>query len=172
MRDLTEKAMSEGNAFAGSFLERVELLKSIPVSLAAKIVEQIPLDGEIAGFIRAHGADCYIVTGNLDVWTEKLVARIGLPASHFLCSRAVVWEDRLVAVDSVMDKGAVMAQFSDFVVAVGDGSNDVPMIRLADIGIGYGGVRAIAPELIRSADHLFYDPCSLVAFLEALREGK
>ena len=168
MRELTEKTMRGELPFKSSFLSRVEMLKSIPVSRVAEIVEQTPLNEEIVRFIQGHKESCYIVTGNLDIWIRKLMKRIGLPMAHCFCSSASTVDDRLVCVNSVIDKGMVVKQFILPVVAIGDGSNDAEMARLAEVGIGYGGVRPIAYSLMSNATHAIYDEKRLCAFLETL----
>lgn len=170
MRELTEKTMRGELPFKSSFLSRVEMLKSIPVSRVAEIVEQTPLNEEIVRFIQEHKECCYIVTGNLDIWIRKLMKRIGLPMAHCFCSSASVVDDRLVSVNSVIDKGMVVKQFILPVVAIGDGSNDAEMARLAEVGIGFGGVRPVAYSLMCNATHAIYDEKRLCSFLETLFE--
>ena len=166
--ELTEKTMLGEIPFKRSFLDRVEMLRSIPVSKVAEIVSNVPLHEEIVDFIRKHVEECYIVTGNLDVWIEKLIKKIGLPMSHCLCSTASVLDNQLVRVNSVIDKGRVVEQFVRPVVAVGDGSNDAEMVRLAEIGIGFGGVRPVAYALMCNATHVIYDEKRLCRFLQVL----
>lgn len=168
MREMTEKTMRGEIPFQSSFLVRVEMLKTIPVSRVAEIVEKIPLNEELVQFIRTHASRCYIVTGNIDVWIEKLIKRIGLPMSHCYCSSASVSEDYIISVNSVVDKEKIAKQFVVPVVAVGDGSNDAEMVRLADVGIGYGGVRPVAYSLMCNATHVICDEHRLCSFLHTL----
>lgn len=170
MRELTEKTMRGELPFKSSFLSRVEMLKSIPVSRVAEIVEQTPLNEGIVSFIREHKEYCYIVTGNLDVWIRRLIKRIGLPMAHVLCSSASIQDDKLIAVNSVIDKGMAVKQFILPVVAIGDGSNDAEMARLAEVGIGFGGVRPVAYSLMSNATHVIYDEKKLCEFLNILCE--
>ncbi len=53
-------------------------------------------------------------------------------------------------------------------VAIGDGSNDAPMCQPADIGIGFGGVRPIAPPLVAVVDYSYDNEHQLVEFPETL----
>jgi HAD superfamily phosphoserine phosphatase-like hydrolase len=170
MRELTEKTMQGELPFKNSFLARVNMLKQIPVSRVAELVEQVPINEELAKFIREYKDCCYIVTGNIDVWIEKLIDRIGLPMTHCFCSTASVNEDMLTTVNSVVEKELVTRQFVVPIVAVGDGSNDAEMIHMADVGIGYGGVRPIAYSLICNATHAIYDEGRLCSFLRVLCE--
>lgn len=168
MREMTEKTMRGEIPFQSSFLARVEMLKTIPVSRVAEIVEKTPLNEELVQFIRTHASRCYIVTGNIDVWIEKLIKRIGLPMSHCYCSSASVSDDYIISVNSVVDKEKIAKQFVVPVVAVGDGSNDAEMVRLADVGVGYGGVRPVAYSLMCNATHVICDEHRLCSFLHTL----
>lgn len=168
MREITEKTMRGEIPFQSSFLARVEMLKTIPVSRVAEIVEKTPLNEELVQFIRTHASRCYIVTGNIDVWIEKLIKRIGLPMSHCYCSSASVSDDYITSVNSVVDKEKIAKQFVVPIVAVGDGSNDAEMVRLADVGIGYGGVRPVAYSLMCNATHVICDEHRLCSFLHML----
>ena len=168
MREMTEKTMRGESPFQSSFLARVEMLKTIPVSRVAEIVEKTPLNEELVQFIRTHASRCYIVTGNIDIWIEKLIKRIGLPMSHCYCSSASVSDDYIISVNSVVDKEKIAKQFVVPVVAVGDGSNDAEMVRLADVGIGYGGVRPVAYSLMCNATHVICDEHRLCNFLHTL----
>lgn len=168
MQEMTEKTMRGEIPFQSSFLARVEMLKSIPVSRVAEIVAQTPLNEELVEFIRTHKERCYIVTGNIDVWIEKLMQKIGLPMSHCYCSTVSVENDFIASVNSVADKEKVTKQFVVPVVAVGDGSNDAEMVRLAEVGIGYGGVRPVAYSLMCNATHVICDEHRLCTFLQTL----
>lgn len=118
MQEMTEKTMRGEIPFQSSFLARVEMLKTIRVSRVAEIVEKTPLNEELVQFIHAHASRCYIVTGNIDVWIEELIKRIGLPMSHCYCSSASVSDDYIVSVNSVVDKEKIVKQFVVPVVAV------------------------------------------------------
>ena len=168
MREMTEKTMRGEIPFQSSFQARVEMLKTIPVSRVAEIVEKTPLNEELVQFIRTHASRCYIVTGNIDVWIEKLIKRIGLPMSHCYWSSASVSDDYITSVNSVVDKEKIAKQFVVPVVEVGDGSNDAEMVRLADVGIGYGGVRPVAYSLMCNATHVICDEHRLCSFLHML----
>ena len=68
MRDLTEATMRGELPFKTSFLNRVKILSEVNVSTVNKMVEEIPLNDEIANFIRENRERCYVLTGNLDIW--------------------------------------------------------------------------------------------------------
>ena len=88
--------------------------------------------------------------------------------NHVYCSKAQVKYDIISQVISVADKELIVKQFVQPIVAIGDGDNDSSMAELADIAIGYGGVRDIAPSLIRNIDYAFYDDQKCADFLRTL----
>ncbi len=168
MKELTEKTMRGELPFQSSFLQRVEMLKPVPISTVSDIVAQIPLNEKLVAFIRENRERSYIVTGNLDVWIEPLISRIGLPMTHCFCSSASVENDRLTHVNSVLDKALIVKQFVRPVVAVGDGGNDADLVQMAEVGIGFGGVRPVAYSLMCNATHVVYDEERLYNFLNIL----
>lgn len=167
MCKLTESTMNGEIPFKQSFLQRVNLLKSVPVSDVCQRIAEIQLNEELVEFIRENKERCYIVTGNLDVWIEDLVKRIGIEKNVF-SSMAVVKDDYIQDVVSVVDKNLVINQMILPFVAIGDGNNDAEMIEAAEVGIGYGGVRKIANSVLECASHAIYDEKKLVEFLQRL----
>lgn len=148
-------------------MNKVDLFKRIPVSTVNDIVRDIALNEELLRFIKAYKDRCYVVTGNLDVWIAGLLSRMGIGGNIF-CSKAIIRDGYIEEVFSVMDKHAVISQMVMPFVAVGDGNNDAEMIEAAEVGIGYGGVKEIAPAVLECATHLIYNEDKLVYFLEEL----
>ncbi len=167
MSQLTESTMRGEIPFKQSFLQRVELLKNIPVSEVSRMIGEIKLNELLIEFVKKNQERCYVVTGNLDVWIEDLMKKIGMEKNLF-CSKALVKDDYIQDIFSIVDKNAVISQMVLPFVAVGDGNNDAEMIEEAEIGIGYGGVREIAPSVLACASHAIYDEKKLVEFLERL----
>lgn len=164
MRKLTEATMRGEIPFRTSFLRRVQILSDISVHEVNDIVADIPLNNYIADFIKSNRERCYVVTGNLDVWINGLIKKLGME-DHTYCSKADIINDRISKVVSVVDKELTVKQFVQPMVAIGDGDNDAGMCRMADIGIGFGGVREIAPALLRSCDYAFYNDERCADFL-------
>lgn len=167
MCSLTDSTMRGEMPFKQSFLQRVDLLSNIPVSEVRRMVADIELNEKLVEFMKANRDRCYIVTGNLDVWIEDLMKKIGMEKNVF-CSKALVKDDMIQDVFSIVDKNAVISQMLMPYVAVGDGNNDAEMIEGAEIGIGYGGVRSVAPAVLACATHVIYQEEKLVEFLERL----
>ena len=122
---------------------------------------------KIIQFIRNNKERCYIVTGNLDIWIEELIENLGMEKNTY-SSKALVKNDYIQEVVSVIDKNAVISQIVMPFVAIGDGNNDAEMIDAAEIGIGYGGGREIFPSVLACASHIVYREETLVEFLKKL----
>lgn len=167
MRALTEATMRGELPFKTSFLKRVNILSDIPVSEVNKMVTNISLNDAITRFIMSNKERCYVVTGNLDIWITGLMNKIAMK-HHYYCSKAEVSENRISKIISVVDKELTVKQFVQPLVVIGDGDNDSGMARHADIAIGYGGVRNIAPSLMRNIDYAFYNDKKCAEFLEKL----
>ena len=190
VQDQTEAAMRGQVPFEESFRQRVALLTHCPVSEAARLVAGIPLNEHIAEFVRANPERCYIATGNLDVWIEGLVERLGLAKDHVFCSKTIVLGDRIAQVSEVFgpeqkaefvrrlatsEKGgagksaASAEQHEQYgVAAIGDGANDIEMCRAADIGIAFGGVREVPKGLREVCGRTFNDDRECADFLTSL----
>lgn len=167
MRELTEATMRGEIPFKTSFLNRVDILSCVNVSEVNKLVAEIPLNDKIAGFIQNNRDRCYVVTGNLDIWISGLMKKLGI-GDHVYCSKAEVVNDRISKVISVIDKELMAKQFVQPMVVVGDGDNDSGIAEYAKIAIGFGGVRSIAPSLLRNIDYAFYEDKRCADFLEKL----
>ena len=167
MSELTESTMRGEIPFKQSFLQRVELLKDVPVSEVNEMVSRIQLNNHLVDFIQKNHDRCHIVTGNLDVWIDGEIRKLGMERNTF-CSKAIVKNDYIEDVFNIVDKNAVIGQMVLPFVAIGDGNNDAEMIEAAEVGIGYGGVREIAPAVLACASHAIYDEEKLVEFLERL----
>lgn len=169
MKELTERAMRGEIPFLQSFSERVDLLKEIPISTVRDIIAHIPLNEELVEFIKENRENCYVVTGNLDVWICDLMDNLGL-TGHYFCSKGKTDEtgDVLLGIEEIIDKGTVVAKFPHPFAAIGDGNNDAEMVGLADVGIGFGGVRPIATSLLNNASHAVYTEEKLCQLLRQL----
>lgn len=167
MRELTEATMRGELPFKSSFLRRVQILSTINVSTVRSLITEIPLNPYIADFIQTNHERCYVLTGNLDVWISDLMVKIGMN-NHVYCSKANVVDDHIQHVISVVDKELMAKQFVQPMVVIGDGDNDSGMAMHADIAVGFGGVRNIAPSLLRTIDYGFYDDKRCADFLTSL----
>jgi len=166
---LTQMTIRGQIPFEMSFRLRCRLLAEIEVDTVARIVAQVPLEERIADFIRAHREQCYVVTGNLDVWVRRLAASLGC---RMFSSRAETRADgRLGALTQVLRKSSAIRELRgqyDRVVCIGEGFNDLPMFEEADLGVAYGGVHPPAREVIDNAAYVVGEGETLCRLLHTL----
>lgn len=171
MRCLTESTMMGEIPFEESFRSRVKMLQGVPVSVVAERVSKILLNNELVNFIRENRKLCYVVTSNLDVWISGLMKRMGMEDRVF-CSKAIVEGDYIRSIEAILKKEESVGNFpKKMVVAVGDGSNDYAFLEKSDVGIGFGGVRDIAPGLLGVCDYAVYTEKKLCELLCEIKDG-
>ena len=74
---LTQATINGLLPFDQSFALRVRLLSQVPILKVKSIIRAINLNPTILFFLQSKPSDCFIVTGNLDVWIEDLMKYIG-----------------------------------------------------------------------------------------------
>lgn len=164
---ITEETMLGKLSFEDSFLKRIDILKEIPIKKVHDIVKNIELNEELIQFVLDNIDRCVIITGNLDVWICKLMELLNLDDIYH-SSKASVEGGYIKSVINIIKKEDIVKEIEGPIVAIGDGSNDAKMVEYADIGIGFGGVRPIAPKLLSVCDYAFYEEEKLCQFLKRL----
>jgi HAD superfamily phosphoserine phosphatase-like hydrolase len=160
--ELTRRTIAGELPFESSLRHRVELLGRVPVSTVREIVAGIEVDPHVEAFIAERRDRCTIVTGNLDVWIAGLVDRLGIPCRS---SVARVRGDRVLGLESILDKRVVANEYAGTLCAIGDGANDLGLMAAAELAVAYGGVHAPAPALYDVATHVVFDSRRLCALL-------
>ncbi len=171
---ITEAAMRGELNFDESFARRVALLKGLPEPRVHSLLDTIPLaDGaeRLIRTLRMLGYKTAILSGGFTFFAHHLQQTLGIDYVH---ANELEIVDGLVTgrvVPPIVNgdrKAALLRQIAQLedisteqVVAVGDGANDIPMLKLAGMGIAYRAkplVRQSAPQSISSLglDGLLY----------------
>lgn len=167
MLELTEKAMSGQESFDMNFKNRIKMLKHISITEIHKIISNIQLHEFIKKFILENKERCIIITGNLDAIIYPILKILGMEKQCF-SSKAFIDGNRILDVIEIVNKKDIVKNFKFPFVAVGDGENDLDMIKLAKIGIGFGGSRKLSKNILQNSNYIFYDDKELYYFLNSL----
>jgi phosphoserine phosphatase len=171
---ITAAAMRGEVDFAESLARRVALLRGLPAGALERVYSErlAPSPGALemlAGF-KAVGARTLLVSGGFTFFTDRLKARFGFDeaASNTLeIADGKLTGRVLPPVVDAHAKAALLAAMrrryaSDggIAIAIGDGANDLPMLRAADVSIAYH-----AKPLVRAQATYAIDHCGLDAVL-------
>lgn len=147
---ITESAMRGALDFQSSFRQRVALLKGLPASALQQVIDAIPLmDGaeRLTATLRRLGYKTAILSGGFTFVGRELQRRLGIDYLHAneidIVDGVVSGEIRTEIIDGER-KAHYLARIAqaeglsmEQVIAVGDGANDLPMLRLAGLGIAF-----------------------------------
>jgi HAD superfamily phosphoserine phosphatase-like hydrolase len=169
MATLTNATMDGHIEFEPSFRLRCLLLGQIAPEVIRQVIAAVPLDENVVRFIADRKEDCFIVTGNLDIWIEPILLRCGCQA---FSSEGEYVNGRL-QLKSILNKARALRSIREDmgyarVVAVGDGANDAAMLDQADVGIAYGGVHSAAQAAIHASRYVIHDGSTLCTLLRTL----
>jgi len=166
---LTRLTMDGHIPFPESLRLRALILGQVAIERVHQTIDMVPLDPHLVSFLSEYTKDCFIITGNLDLWIAPLLDRLGC---NWVSSQAIHVEGRL-RVEHVLDKSQAIRQIRSAgthsrIVAVGDGANDIPMFQEADLAVAYGGVHPPAPSAAAAASIIVHDSKTLCTLLKAL----
>lgn len=159
---ITEAAMRGELNFDESFTCRVALLRGLPADRVHTLLHAIPLaDGaeRLIRTLRLLGYKTAILSGGFTFFARHLQQVLGIDYVHAneleIASGAVTGRV-LPPIVNGERKAALLAEIAtregislEQIVAVGDGANDIPMLKLAGMGIAYRAkplVRESAPH--------------------------
>ncbi|MEP9388639.1 phosphoserine phosphatase SerB [Mesorhizobium sp. KR9-304] len=178
---ITARSMNGEIAFEPALRERVALMKGLDLSIVDRIIrDRLTLASggrALVRTMREHGAWTALVSGGFDVFTSKIAAKLGFHENR--ANRLVVADGRLTGevAEPILGRAAKAEALSDIaishdadpqdVLAVGDGANDLDMIRLAGMGVALHAKPAVAAESKMRIDH---SDLTALLYLQGYRE--
>ena len=166
---ITERAMRGEIDFAAALRARVAMLNGLPLAALERVyAERIRLNPgakALVATMRKHGARTLLVSGGFSYFTARVAKDAGFhadQANDLLDDGAALTglvrepilgrEAKLAALEKTMSELGISA---DETLAVGDGANDLAMIRRAGLGVAYHAkpiVAAAAGAVIMHGD--------------------
>ncbi|WP_049997977.1 phosphoserine phosphatase SerB [Halococcus sediminicola] len=160
MATITERAMNDEIEYAESLRERVALLEGLSVEgceAAFESVELRPGASDVIHELNDAGVVTAIITGGFGRGVESVLARTDTPVDTIVANQLEFEESELSgdvsgplvegtkddALRAVADNAGVAIEE---MVAVGDGANDLPMLRAAGFAVGYEPKPAVEPH--------------------------
>jgi phosphoserine phosphatase len=166
---ITARAMAGELDFAAALKERVAMLKGLTLADLERVYDErvrlTPGARELVQTMRAHGAHTALVSGGFDFFTKRVAAAAGFDEET--ANRLRLDGERLdgTVQEPIVDAASKLATLRrltrahgltpNATMAVGDGANDLQMIRAAGLGVAFHGKPALAraaPVAIRYAD--------------------
>lgn len=147
---ITDRAMRGELDFQAALRTRVAMLKDLPqMALQTTLAAIQPMAGAelLIKIMRHHGARCVLVSGGFTCFTEPVAAKLGFHVSHgnILEIRAGQLTGKVQ--EPILDHQSKLSLLQHYqttydldsaeTLAIGDGANDLAMINVAGLGVGY-----------------------------------
>ncbi len=157
---ITERAMRGELDFAGALIKRVAMLKGLELgALEACHRERVRLNPgarELVATMKVHGARCVLVSGGFGYFTSRVAQMAGFDADRANTlidnGAALTGEVRMpilgreAKLTALLEETAAFGGSPDDAIAMGDGANDLDMIRAAGLGVAYKAKPIVAAE--------------------------
>ncbi len=165
--DITARAMRGEIAFESALAERVAMLRGLDANaleqLYAERVTLTPGARELVTTMRKNGAYCALVSGGFTFFTERIAKRLGFDTHQ--ANRLDIVDGKLAGsvAPPILGREAKLAALEGLsgelglkpqeTLAVGDGANDLDMIRAAGLGVAFRAKPIVAAEAKAAIRH-------------------
>lgn len=165
--EVTERAMRGELDFAAALDARVALLEGLEEDAIQQCLDErvklMPGAKTLIRTMRARGATTILVSGGFTRFAEPVGQTLGF--HRMIANRLLIEDGRLTGkvrkpiVDATTKEVTLLAAIEELgidaqaTLAVGDGANDLPMIRRAGLGVAYHAKPIVAAEAGVRIDH-------------------
>lgn len=164
---ITERAMRGELAFEPALRERVGKLKGLALdALQRTYDERVRLNPGARTLVQtmaAHGARCVLVSGGFTFFTSHVAQDAGFHASRAntllddgAALTGAVQEPilgRAAKLNALHEEAGALGITQEEALAIGDGANDLDMIKAAGLGVAYRAKPLVAAEAGARIDH-------------------
>lgn len=177
---ITSRAMRGELDFETSLRDRVSFLEGLPISVFDKVFNTIhltPNAQEFISILQKNGILVGLVSGGFTPIVDRLAKSLGI--AHFSANQLEVKDGHLTGklvgqIISPEVKKEILEQWRkelqlprDRTVAIGDGANDLLMLKSAGLGIAFCAKEVLKKEIQYHVDKRdFLEVLPLIGFLE------
>jgi phosphoserine phosphatase len=148
--EITKKAMNGEIEFREALTQRVKLLKNLPLTKIEELKKKIPITHgaqDLISELKKAGFITAIITGGFNIFADEIGKKLGV--DYVYANKLIIkngkltgeFEGEILSPESklkILRKIASKEGISlEECVAVGDGANDLLIIRNAGLGIGF-----------------------------------
>jgi phosphoserine phosphatase len=177
---ITERAMGGELVFEDALRERIGLLKGFPAARLQEVLDNrivlTPGARELALTMRVNGGRAVLVSGGFTFFTSAVAARAGFDIHY--ANSFVFEEGKLAGVaDPILGRNAKLEWMEreargagvalKEVIAVGDGANDLAMLKAAGLGVAFRAKPVVAAEADVTINH---GDLTALLFLQGYRQ--
>ena len=163
---ITARAMNGELDFPAALRARVGMLRGLPLSALDATWNRVALTPgarALVATMRAHGADTTLVSGGFTFFTERVAALTGFDRQRAnillddgrtltgAVAKPIVGRD--AKLDTLLARAAALGVGPDAAAAIGDGANDLAMLREAGLGVAFRAKPVVAAEVAARIDH-------------------
>ncbi len=169
--EITGRAMNDELSYAESLYARAELLDGLSEDRVAAAFDRVQLrpgSADVIDALSAAGHHVAILTGGFDRGVETALEAAGVSVDTIVANRLPIRNGKLTGgAEGPLIEGTkddALAELADDVgvdmaetVAIGDGANDLPMLEVAGLAVGYEPKPAVEPHcdvVVASMDEL------------------
>jgi len=164
---ITARAMNGELDFEAALKERVALLRGLPTATIQRVLKDritlMPGGPELLATMKANGAYTLLVSGGFTAFTDAIAARLGFDenrANTLLAQDGTLTGEvalpilgkaaKLQALEEVTARLGVTPEDA---IAVGDGANDLAMLKRAGAGVALHAKPVVAAECQLRVNH-------------------
>jgi phosphoserine phosphatase len=178
---MTERSMRGELEFESGLRERMRLLRGMSEADLQRVLGRLTLNPgarTLVQTMKAHGAHTVLVSGGFTFFTSAVAERAGFAANR---GNVLLWDDGRLAgaaepiqgreakLTALNEEAAAHSILPADVIAVGDGANDLAMLKAAGLSIAYRAKPIVAAEA--DAQVRYTDLTALLYFQGYMRDS-